>query len=293
MKKLFLFLISLAFISSCEDDKVVTEALEAKITYPSGGEVFIRGGLLTIEWSDDISNEVRIRLYKGNNRVLNISDSLNNSGKYSWIIPANISDGKDYSLKIYSNDNDFLSYKCKEFKILGKNGDSTYTDLRDNQTYKIVKIGRQWWFAENFNYQTTSGSWPSESGYGRFYDFQAAQSACPNGWQLPSDSDWKNLEEFVGIKVSELNSSGARGRNEGFLLYEYGGLEFDIKFSGYHDFYSNNIYNSFMEANFWTSSKYYGQSAWIRRFFSTNGSITRTSMPLNQGLSVRYCKYDE
>ena len=34
----------------------------------------------------------------------------------------------------------------------------TFTDSRDNQKYQIVKIGDQWWFAQNLNYEVDK-SW--------------------------------------------------------------------------------------------------------------------------------------
>lgn len=83
------------------------------------------------------------------------------------------------------------------------NGPSTFTDPRDGQTYNIVQIGSQTWFAENLNYQSGS-SWCYDDNpgncdiYGRLYDWAAAQTACPVGWHLPSSPEWTILINYLG-----------------------------------------------------------------------------------------------
>lgn len=83
-------------------------------------------------------------------------------------------------------------------------GRSTFTDPRDGQSYKTVEINGLVWMAENLNYDVVDGCWfygedpKNEKPYGRLYSWEAAKNACPPGWRLPTDEEWRSMALGMG-----------------------------------------------------------------------------------------------
>ena len=135
---------------------------------------------------------------------------------------------------------------------------NTFTDSRDGKVYKTVTIGEQVWMAENLAYLpsvvgpatesytdpyyyvygydgtsvATAKATTNYQTYGVLYNWPAALSACPPGWHLPSDAEWKQLEMYLGITSAQADATGWRGTAEGGKLKEEGTTHWDSPNTG-------------------------------------------------------------
>ena len=54
--------------------------------------------------------------------------------------------------------------------------------------------------------------------FGYLYTYEGALIAVPQGWRLPTDEDWKDLELNMGMSEKEINSLEWRGESLGVQI---------------------------------------------------------------------------
>jgi len=88
---------------------------------------------------------------------------------------------------------------------------STFTDSRDGQTYYYNTVGGLDWMIQNLSW-TGAGVSYAESDvmapiFGQFYNWTEAATACPSGWRLPTNAEYKALAEAGGSKEDKAAGS--------------------------------------------------------------------------------------
>lgn len=83
--------------------------------------------------------------------------------------------------------------------------DGILLDERDGREYYTTVCGNTEWMRQNLAWKGAGLPYkycPAvDDVFGMFYSWEDAQTACPDGWRLPSDSDWLNLAAVMGVEA--------------------------------------------------------------------------------------------
>ena len=174
---------------------------------------------------------------------------------------------------------------------LKKDGDkTTFTDRRDGNVYKIVKIGRQVWFAENLNYASEGSKCYDNKAancarYWRLYDWNTAMTACPDGTHLPSDKDWTALVDYAGgkEKAGKKLKLKAGWNNNGNGTDDYGWSALP----GGRGYPNGNFYDAGNGGVWWSAAEGDAYYAWFRGMVYNNEGVGRGNGRKTNLFSVR------
>jgi uncharacterized protein (TIGR02145 family) len=243
-----------------------------------------------------IKDNVMYNVELNNNYILNtIYDFQTINGPALVIEVKNKSAEEYYHGLILLDDFKKLMNKIENKEI------GVFIDERDGAYYKWSKIGNQIWMAENLKYQTSEIGEKEryKTNNEIYYNYFQAVSACPKGWHLPSDAEWKTLEKYVGVSDEWLDYLGrdfSRGDGKGEkniidMLTMDESLGFLAKYSGYYNQNNYQIFEVGKQAFFWTRTKLDEVNA-IVRVIGTDfeGGVVRDKLGIHNYFSCRCVK---
>jgi uncharacterized protein (TIGR02145 family) len=188
---------------------------------------------------------------------------------------------------------------------------------QDGNIYRTVKIGNQWWMAENLkvtHYRngdaipnvTDATAWSNlssgaygdydnnttnVSAYGRLYNWYAvsdSRNIAPIGWHVPRDEEWQTLADYLGgysVAGGKMKESGTShwsspntdATNESGFSGLPGGCRYSSGTFGSLGYY----------AFFWSASEYHTDLAWYRTLYCDFLGLSLYYYDQRYGFSVR------
>lgn len=218
---------------------------------------------------------------------------------------------------------------CEEMPVEKNFEYGSVTDVQGNE-YVTIKIGDQWWMAENLRSTAFSNGvsiqkisadsdWATanEASYTEYDNTSQItgllyNAAClgsendiaPDGWHIATDEEWKELEEFAGMSVDDLDKINWRGEIgdrlkksdlEGWTRYEDLWPTDDFGFSarGGSGRYFGGAFAvpGIRQSGFWwTSTKAENGEYWYRYMDYKKEGVFRYTGHANYGFSIRCVK---
>ncbi len=192
-----------------------------------------------------------------------------------------------------------------------------WTDNEDGTVYRTLHLGDQIWLADNVNRGSMiyGAEDQRDNGiiekycydnnpvlcekYGGLYQWdeamhystqESSQGICPAGWHIPSDSEWKILELFLGMSREDANEKLWRGIDQGVLIQPGGETGFEALRGG-NRFLAGSFSQIGSAGYFWTSTGTEGRHAWRRGVNINEDGIYRSENHRSFGFSVRCIRY--
>jgi len=248
-----------------------------------------------------------------------VSDDTTNNGAGDGSFISRIKDltgGTMYYVRAYASNDAGTAYgnTVTFTTLIG----GTVTDF-DGNIYQTIKIGNQWWIAENLKvthyrngdaipnvtgnsdwYNLMTGAYcyyennvSNSETYGLLYNWYAVndnRNLCPNGWHIPSDTEWQILIDYLGgaiyagnkMKESDTThwSSNSGATNESGFTSLPGGWRRN----------NGTFYSIFDYSLYWSATEYDSLNAWVRQLRDNTSYVLNNGYSKASGCSVRCVK---
>ncbi|MCX6258095.1 MAG: hypothetical protein NTW49_09420 [Bacteroidia bacterium] len=171
------------------------------------------------------------------------------------------------------------------------NNTAKYWFVYDNNISNKATYGLLYTWAAAMNGAASSSLNPS-----------GVQGICPAGWHLPGDSEWKQLEMFLGMNESQANATGWRGTDEGGKLKVTGTMNwvnpntgasnssgFTALPGGYR--YDAGVFSNIgNDGYFWSATEVNTSYSWDHFLGYNTAQVNRDDGTKSSGFSVRCTK---
>ncbi len=164
-------------------------------------------------------------------------------------------------------------------------------DSDSGDTYGTVKIGNQWWMAENLKNLTNRSCYRNQADncelFGGLYNWNnlmngsrspKARGLCPSGWHVPTADEWQTLIDHVG------GTEQARR-----MLEPDGETDFRMLYSGQISGTGQSEWGGTV-TNFWTSNTISGDNSWAFSFQAGKDNYWKLALGRSSRNSVRCIK---
>ena len=223
----------------------------------------------------------------------NIGCTSNNIGTFIKLDESEFAE-YGYMCEDRSKISSYVTVKRNESKY------GTLTDARNDRTYYTITIGNQTWMAENLDleYKVEGVSYGNYcntdncKAYGRYYTWAAAMDSasvystnssgcgyaktcsstppvrgiCPEGWHLPSSSEWNTLYSTIDSSSYAMQAMGCEN-----WTYATDAFGFSVLPAGYYyNKYTNQVDS---EAYFWTATENGNNFAYYWGVFKTSAAL--------------------
>lgn len=120
----------------------------------------------------------------------------------------------------------------------------------------------------------------------QYSNIEGSQGICPNGFHIPTNNEWKNLEVYLGMSQATADSSGWRGSDQGTKLKVGGSSGFNAALVGYTTAGNSGWFDS-NYGTYWTSTQSDTNNAWRHSVHSTQNNIEMNTTLKTNGFLVR------